>query len=102
VVQGLLLAWERRWVGPLIIGSGRSSSVLEVLDAARRITGRPLPAAHVAPKAGEMPAVIVDIGRARGLGYEPKVTLDEGIASAWVDFGGEPAPSAGTAGIAEA
>jgi len=49
-----------------------------------------------------MPAVIVDIGRARGLGYEPKVTLDEGIASAWVDFGGEPAPSAGTAGIAEA
>jgi UDP-glucose 4-epimerase len=100
VVRGLLLAWERRWVGPLIIGSGRSSSVLEVLDAARRITGRPLPATHVAAKAGEMPAVIVDIGRARGLGYEPTVTLDEGIASAWVDFGGEPAPSVRAAGIA--
>jgi UDP-glucose 4-epimerase len=99
VVRGLLLAWERRWVGPLIVGSGRSSSVLEVLDTARRVTGRPLPATHVAPKAGEMPAVIVDIGRARGLGYEPAVTLDEGVASAWVDFGGEPAPSARMAGL---
>lgn len=100
VVRGLLLAWEHRWVGPLIIGSGRSSSVLEVLDAARRITGRPLPATHVAPKAGEMPAVIVDITRARGLGYEPTVTLDEGIASTWADFGGEPVPSVRTVGIA--
>jgi UDP-glucose 4-epimerase len=100
VVRGLLLAWERRWAGPLIIGSGRSSTVLEVLDAARRITGRPLPATHVAPKAGEMPAVIVDITRARGLGYDPAVTLDEGIASAWSDFGGDPVPSGRTAGVA--
>jgi UDP-glucose 4-epimerase len=100
VVRGLLLAWERRWVGPLIIGSGRSVNVLEVLDAARRITGRPLPATHVPPKAGEMPAVIVDIGRARGIGYEPTVSLDEGVASAWADFGGQPAPSVDTAGIA--
>ena len=44
--------------------------------------------------------MIVDIGRARGLGYQPTVTLDEGIASAWVDFGGEPAPSVPAAGIA--
>jgi UDP-glucose 4-epimerase len=100
VVRGLLLAWERRWVGPLILGSGRSVNVLEMLDAARRITGRPLPATHVPPKAGEMPAVIVDIGRARGIGYEPTVTLDQGVASAWADFGGQPVPSSDTVGIA--
>jgi UDP-glucose 4-epimerase len=93
VVRGLLLAWERRWVGPLIIGAGRSVTVLEVFDAARRITGQPIPATHVPAKAGEMPAVVVDISRAGGLGYEPAVTLESGIASAWADFNSDPEPS---------
>jgi UDP-glucose 4-epimerase len=86
VVQGLLLAWRQRTTGSLIIGSGRSISVLDLLDQARRVTGRPLPAVHVAPKPGEMPAVIVDIGRARSLGYRPAVALEDGLLSAWNDF----------------
>jgi UDP-glucose 4-epimerase len=88
VVQGLLLAWRRRVTGSLIIGSGRSVTVLELLERARRVTGRPLPAVHVAPKPGEMPAVIVDIGRARSLGYQPAVELDDGLRTAWADFAG--------------
>lgn len=88
VVRGLLLAWERRWVGPLIVGSGHSPTVLEVLGAARRVTGCLLPAEHVPPKPGEMPAVIVDIARARGLGYDPAVDLESGLVSAWADLGG--------------
>jgi UDP-glucose 4-epimerase len=86
VVQGLLVAWRRRYTGSLIIGSGCSITVLDLLDRARRVTGRPLPAVHVAPKPGEMPAVIVDIGRARSLGYEPAVTLENGLLTAWADF----------------
>jgi UDP-glucose 4-epimerase len=88
VVQGLLLAWRRRRTGSLIIGSGRSISVLDLLDRARAVTGRPLPAVHVAPKPGEMPAVIVDISRARSLGYRPTVALDDGLRTAWDDFSG--------------
>ncbi len=88
VVRGLLLAWRRRCTGSLIIGSGRSISVLDLLDQARRVTGRPLPAVHVAPKPGEMPAVVVDIGRARSLGYEPTVELEDGLLTAWADFAG--------------
>jgi UDP-glucose 4-epimerase len=97
VVQGLLLAWRRRCTGSLIIGSGSSISVLDLLDRARRVTGRPLPAVHVAPKPGEMPAVVVDIGQARSLGYRPAVTLDDGLRTAWADFSGAetiPAPLA--------
>jgi UDP-glucose 4-epimerase len=97
VVRGLLLAWERRFIGPLIIGAGRSVTVLEVLEVARRVTGHPLPARHVPPKAGEMPAVIVDITRARGLGYEPSVTLESGVASAWADFNADHQPGVRTA-----
>ncbi len=99
VVQGLLLAWRRRCTGSLIIGSGRSITVLDLLDRARRVTGRPLPAVHVAPKPGEMPAVVVDIGRARSLGYEPTVALDDGLPTAWADFAG---PQARGTPIAEA
>jgi UDP-glucose 4-epimerase len=91
VVQGLLLAWRRRVSGSLIIGSGHSITVLELLDRARRVTGSELPAVHVAPKPGEMPAVVVDIGRARSLGYRPAVTLEEGLLTAWADFAGPPA-----------
>jgi UDP-glucose 4-epimerase len=99
VVQGLLLAWRRRCTGSLIIGSGRSITVLDLLDRARRVTGRPLPAVHVAPKPGEMPAVVVDIRRARSLGYEPTVALDDGLVTAWADFAG---PQARGTPLAEA
>jgi UDP-glucose 4-epimerase len=86
VAAGLLVAWRAGHVGPLVIGAGRSVSVLELIDAARRVTGRPLPVEHVPAKHGEMPAVIVSIDRARGLGYRPSVELDEGLAGVWAEL----------------
>src|SRR5262249_61484931 len=75
-VAAVLAAWDRRFTGTPIIGSGSSVTVLELLDAMRALTGCPLPAEHVAAKAGEMPAVIVDISRAREhLGYHRAVSL---------------------------
>jgi hypothetical protein len=35
-----------------------------------------------------MPAVVVDIARARSLGYQPTVALERGLLSAWADFAG--------------
>ena len=87
VVAAVLAAWDRRFTGTAIIGSGASVTVLELLDTVRKVTGCPLPAEHVAPKPGEMPAVIVDISRAREqLGYRPSVSLVEGLATVWRDF----------------
>lgn len=86
VVGGLLAAWKAGHTGPLILGSGQSVSVNDMVDAARRVTGRPIPAEHVAPKPGEMPAVIVDISAARALGYQPGYDLDAGLATVWPEF----------------
>jgi UDP-glucose 4-epimerase len=87
VVAAMLAAWNRRFTGTMIIGSGASVTVLELLDMVRKVTGCPLPAEHVAPKRGEMPAVIVDISRAREqLGYRPSVSLADGLATVWQDF----------------
>jgi UDP-glucose 4-epimerase len=86
VVAGLLRAWAADHVGPLIVGSGRSVTVLDLVDAARKATGVDLPVTHVPPKAGEMPAVRVSVDRARALGYEPSVELADGLAGVWQEF----------------
>jgi UDP-glucose 4-epimerase len=78
--------------GPVIIGSGRSCTVLDLVEAAREATGQPIPATHVEQQTGEMRAVVVDTTKARRLGFEPSVSLVEGLRGAWADF----APSAAT------
>lgn len=91
VVRGVVAAWGASATGPVIIGGGRSVSVLDLVTAARAATGVDIPARHVPAKAGEMPAVVVDISRARSLGYEPSVGLEEGLAAVWRDFRENPA-----------
>jgi UDP-glucose 4-epimerase len=86
VVAGLLVAWRAEHVGPLVVGAGRSVSVLELIAAAGDAVGRPVKVEHVDAKAGEMPAVIVSIERARALGYEPSVALSQGLATVWDEF----------------
>jgi UDP-glucose 4-epimerase len=72
--------------GPVIIGSGRSHTVLDLVEAAREATGCPIPTAHVEAKRGEMPAVVVDTAEARRRGFEPQISLVDGLRSAWADF----------------
>ena len=91
VVQGIIVAWQGDATGPLVIGGGRSVSVLELVEAARKATGVDIVARHVPAKAGEMPAVSVNLDRARGLGYEPSVGLEDGLAEVWDDFRRTPA-----------
>lgn len=78
-----LVSWPS---GPVIVASGVSYDVLDILDAARAACGRPIAAAHVPPKPGEMRAVQVSVQRAVELGWKAEVPLDEGLRSAWADF----------------
>jgi UDP-glucose 4-epimerase len=103
IVQGLLLAWRARHVGPLILGSGQVVSVNEMVDTARRVTGVPIPAETVPVPAGEMPAVVVDISAARTLGYQPVYDLESGMATVWPEFDpGRPENAAGLAAVTRA
>lgn len=87
VVGGLFTAWSSAHVGSLIIGGGRSVSVLDMVDAVRQATGQQIEIEHTPSKSGEMPAVIVSIDRARELGYEPKMDLTSGLRTVWADLG---------------
>jgi UDP-glucose 4-epimerase len=86
VVAGILTAWRAGHSGPLILGSGESVTVNDIVEAARSVTGTELPTEHVPPKPGEMPAVIIDISAARSLGYSPRFDLKAGIATVWPEF----------------
>jgi UDP-glucose 4-epimerase len=86
VVQGVLAAWKARHTGPLILGSGQSVSVNEMVETARKVTGAPIPVEHVPVGNGEMPAVVVDISAARAIGYAPVRDLESGMATVWPDF----------------
>lgn len=86
IVSGIRAAWDAGHSGPLILGSGESVTVNDILAAARIVTGAPIPAEHIPPKPGEMPAVIIDISAARALGYRPSYDLKAGIATVWPEF----------------
>ncbi|MQA96903.1 MAG: NAD-dependent epimerase/dehydratase family protein [Streptosporangiales bacterium] len=89
IVQGILTAWLAGHTGPLVLGSGSSDSVLDLIDMARDVTGAAIPVEHVPAKNGEMPAVRLGIAAARGLGFQPRFDLRAGLATVWPEFSGE-------------
>ncbi len=87
VVEAFRLAIsDERWNGPMVIGTGTSLSVLDVIEQVRRVTGADLSVRHGPAKPGEMPAVIVDPSRARAAGWSPRYALAEGLQGVWEEW----------------
>jgi UDP-glucose 4-epimerase len=82
VVRANLLAAEAKFSGPVNIGWGLETSVLDLLDALRDVGDRGrLPEPEFAPeRPGEVRRSCLDVGRAkRELGWEAEVELREGL-----------------------
>jgi UDP-glucose 4-epimerase len=76
-----------QWAGPMVIGSGTSLSVHEVVQAVRDVSGCDVEVRHGPAKAGEMPAVIVDPSRARAAGWSPRYPdLADGLVGVWDEW----------------
>lgn len=80
-----VLALEKSVQGAFNLGNGKGYTVLEVVEAARRITGHPIPVEASGRRAGDAVALVADSGRAeRELGWKPEFSeLDECVQSAW-------------------
>jgi UDP-glucose 4-epimerase len=66
------------------LGAGDGYTVREVIEAARRVTGREIPVRDEGRRPGDPPALVAANGRAREqLGWAPRRGLDEIIADAW-------------------
>lgn len=68
------------------IGTGSGASVLEVIDAVRRVSEQPVVAEIAAPRAGDPAAIVADTTLAGDrLGWAARFTLDDIVRSAWVE-----------------
>ncbi|HXR71393.1 UDP-glucose 4-epimerase GalE [Actinocrinis sp.] len=67
------------------LGNGRGFTVREVIDAARRVTGRDIPQAEAERRAGDPATLVAGAQRAETeLGWRPQhVDLDTMVADAW-------------------
>lgn len=67
------------------VGTGRGNSVLEVIEAARRVTGHPIPTQLAPRRPGDPPSLYADSARLRRrFGWSPRyMDLDEIIRTAW-------------------
>ena len=66
------------------VGTGKGSSVLDVIKAFEKVTGLELNYRIVDRRAGDITAAYADTSIANGeLGWKAKLGLDEALSSAW-------------------
>ena len=67
------------------LGTGHGYSVMEVIECARRVTGRPIPTRIEGPRAGDPPRLVADPKRAEQvLGWKPAMSdLGSILRSQW-------------------
>jgi UDP-glucose 4-epimerase len=90
VVQALTRAAEAPGVSGKVynVGTGRSTTVLELIAALNRLLGTSVAPRHAPPRAGDVRHSRADISRARReLGYEPAVSFEDGLARTLAWFG---------------
>jgi UDP-glucose 4-epimerase len=70
--------------GPYNLGTGRGYSILEVVKAVERVTGRKVDLRFAPRRAGDAARLVADPGKAsKVLGWKAEHGLDDIIASAW-------------------
>ena len=73
------------------LGSGDGYSVKEIIDTARKVTGRPIPAVVEPRRAGDPSVLIASSEKAKAvLGWNPTRGLEQIIADAWIWHSGHP------------
>jgi UDP-glucose 4-epimerase len=89
VARANLLALEMQGSGLFNLGTGIATDVNAVFRELSALTGYALPERHGPPKAGEVRTIYLDCRRARDqLGWQPQVTLAEGLARTVAFFQG--------------
>ena len=85
LAQAHILALTGDLSGPFNLGNGTGYSVKEVIEAARRVTGHPIPAEVAPRRPGDPPRLIAAADKAHDvLGWHPELdNIETIIKSAW-------------------
>ena len=80
VVDSNLAAADRDVNGPINIGTGVETNVLELVEALRPLAKGPFEAEHAPARLGEVSHIALDTSRAgQEIGWQSRVGLDEGL-----------------------
>ena len=72
---------------PINVGAAERTSLLQLLEIVREVSGRPVPAEHRPAREGDVRDSLAGLDRAREvLGYRPEVSLREGMRRTWEWF----------------
>jgi UDP-glucose 4-epimerase len=95
VVDAMLRAAEADVAGAFNVGTGRETSVLELVDLLKRLSGREdFHPEHAPDRPGEVERISLDSSRARAeLGWAARTPLDEGLRLTLEAQESEAAPS---------
>jgi len=75
------------------LGTGTGYTVRQVVDAARRVTGHPIPAVDQPRRAGDPPTLVASADKIRAeLGWDTRHGLDRIVADAWEFLSGQRSP----------
>ncbi len=73
-----------RGEGVYNVGTGRETSVNDIVEVVKAVTGLDVEIVYEEPRPGEVRRIYLDPSRAREeLGFEPRVDLEEGIQRTW-------------------
>lgn len=98
-VMALRYLREGRQSATVNLGSGQGSSVLEVIAALRAVSGRRIRVERAPPRPGDPAAIWAANSKAADLlGWRPRFTLNDIVASAWSWHGGQSAGAASKRG----
>ncbi|WP_183093436.1 NAD-dependent epimerase/dehydratase family protein [Nocardioides stalactiti] len=87
LVEGIRVAIDSDATGAYQLGSGKPTTVNELLELMRAATGRELDVRYEAFRAGEVVQTWCEVDKAReGFGFDPVTSLDQGIRRTWEWF----------------
>ncbi len=90
LVEGIRAAVDSDAAGVYQLGSGVPTTLNELLDLMRKVTGEELDVVYEEFRAGEVHRTWCEIDKARtGLGFVPETALDEGLRRTWEWFHGQ-------------
>lgn len=70
--------------GAFNVGTGQGHSVREVIEMARKVTGRPIPAVESPRRIGDPAVLVADASLIQSqLGWQPRYSLQDIVESAW-------------------
>ena len=90
LVEAIRVAMESDVTGAYQLGSGKPTTLNQLLDVMRTVTGRDLDVVYRDFRAGEVRDTWCQVDKARtDFGYDPTTTLEDGLRATWAWFEGQ-------------